>query len=125
MKDFKTGIHYKFDDSVLKTKYIWTNDNKLILLKRIHQGFKYSNGEIVDQLPYRNEVSIIEPENMNFIETKLKIKTSKYDQETNNFYYSSDYKKYIAYNLNDYSKKEITKEQFKKIETSQYGHTLP
>lgn len=124
LKDFKTGIHYKFDDSVLKTKYIWTNDNKLILLKRIHQGF-YSDGETVNKLPYRNEVSIIEPENMKFIDTKLKIKTSKYDKNTNIFYYSSDYKKYIAYNLNDYSKKEITKEQFEQIKTSQAGHTLP
>lgn len=108
LKDFKTGTNYKLGNTIASLKYAWTNDNKLIFIKMSHTD--------ITSHYYTKEIFVLNPNNMNFIEDGLEVKTARYDKKTNTLYYSNDYKKYIAYNLNDYSKKEITKEYYENIE---------
>ncbi len=106
LKDFKTGIHYKLGHTIGSERHIFTNDNKLI--------FRKISDVDVNSPYYKNEMIILNLNDMKKLD-KLSYKEVKFNENNNTLYYTSDYKKYISYNLTNLSKNEITKLEYEKV----------
>lgn len=106
LKDFKTGIHYKLGHTIGSERHIFTNDNKLI--------FRKISDVDVNSPYYKNEMIILNLNDMKKLD-KLSYKEVKFNENNNTLYYTSDYKKYISYNLTTLSKNEITKLEYENI----------
>lgn len=110
LKNFKTGLTYKLEDSLIGERHIFTKDDKLILFKKSDGGIKYPT---LSQM--KTEFSVLNPNNMEIIQEKVKIKTAKYDEENDILYYLDESNNYIKYDLKTLSKTKINKQTYENI----------
>ena len=110
LKDFKTGLSYKLEDSLIGERHIFTKDDKLILFKKTDGGIKYPN---LSQM--KTEFLVLNPSSMKIIQEKVKIKTAKYDEENDILYYLDEQSNYIKYDLKTLYKTKINKQIYEDI----------